>query len=547
VEEVKMIKKLLTALDPLLTNAKKWIINNKTEFALLLLILIIGAFIRLFRISEYMTFLGDEGRDAIVVRRLLVDRDIILVGPGTSIGNMYLGPLYYYMMAPALLLANFSPVGPAVMIALLGVLTIFFVWFVTRKWFGQGPPLSVGALSAAFLYAISPTVITYSRSSWNPNIMPFFALLTIYSTWKFWVEKQYKWLILIGISMAFVLQSHYLGLILVPTIGVFWLLTLIGIRNFKNGKWKLEIKKFMQYTLIGLFLFAVLMSPLVIFDARHDWRNFEAIKEFFTLRQTTVSVKPWKALPNIKPIRLEFLERIFTSFNQSAAKFFAPFSLLFISILIVSPIFKRRFLHNFLNIKLNNKYYSYFLLFMWGFFAFVGFGLYKQEIYDHYFGIIFTLPFIMVGAIIQEFSYKKRIIGNILTFVFLLILVPSAFANSPLGFEPNRQLQRSQEVSKKIIDEAGDNKFNIAVIAERNYEGAYQYYLERWNTGVVMIDPQRADDTITDQLFVVCEYEDSKKCDPTHNPKTEIANFGWTKIENEWNVAGVTLYKLVHY
>ena len=52
-----------------------------------------------------MTFLGAEGRDVIIVRTLLVKADPILIGPGTSVGGMYLGPLYYYFMAPFLLLA----------------------------------------------------------------------------------------------------------------------------------------------------------------------------------------------------------------------------------------------------------------------------------------------------------------------------------------------------------------------------------------------------------------------------------------------------------
>src|SRR3990167_6116605 len=112
---------------------KNWIRKNRLEALFIAIILLVGAFFRLYRIDEYMTFLGDEGRDVLIVRRLLVNFDPILVGPGTSIGNMYLGPLYYYMMAPALLLANFSPAGPAVMVALLGVVTIFLVWFIGRK------------------------------------------------------------------------------------------------------------------------------------------------------------------------------------------------------------------------------------------------------------------------------------------------------------------------------------------------------------------------------------------------------------------------------
>src|SRR3989304_7547392 len=114
-----------------------WIKNNKKEAMLLGLILLVGAFFRLYRISEYMTFLGDEGRDAIVVRRLLVNFDPILVGPGTSIGNMYSGPLYYYMIAPALLLANFSPIGPSIEVALIGIATIFLVWYLGRVWLGK--------------------------------------------------------------------------------------------------------------------------------------------------------------------------------------------------------------------------------------------------------------------------------------------------------------------------------------------------------------------------------------------------------------------------
>jgi len=173
--------------------AGRWIKENRFEFFLLVSILLVSSYLRLYRISEYMTFLGDEGRDVIVVRRLLVDLDLILVGPGTSIGNMYLGPLYYYLMAPFLLIANFSPVGPAMMIALLGIATTFFVWKVSREWFG-----GLAAIVASTLYTVSPVVINYSRSSWNPNIMPFFALLSIYSIWKVWRFDQMKWLIVLG-------------------------------------------------------------------------------------------------------------------------------------------------------------------------------------------------------------------------------------------------------------------------------------------------------------------------------------------------------------
>ena len=117
--------------------------------------------------------------------------------------------------------------------------------------------------------------------------------------------------------------------------------------------------------------------------------------------------------------------------------------------------------------------------------------------------------------------------------------------NNPLKYSPSRQLQRTVLVAEKIVEESAGDKFNIAVIAERNYEDAYQYILESRNAPYIEIDAQRADETVTEQLFVVCEMP-REKCDPTHNPKTEIANFGWSVIEGEWEVAGTTLYKLGH-
>jgi 4-amino-4-deoxy-L-arabinose transferase-like glycosyltransferase len=224
---------------------KSWIINNRLEAILLATILLVAAFLRLYKIDQYMTFLGDEGRDVIVVRRLLVNLDLILVGPGTSIGNMYLGPLYYYMIAPFLFIANFSPVGPAVMVALLGILTVFFVWFVTREWFGK-----LGGIVAALLYAISPVVIMYSRSSWNPNIMPFFSLLCIYSIWRVYKALELKWLIVLGFSFAMVLNSHYLGLLLVPVIFIYWVFAFLKIKKESKTKQPEYVKSFLNYSLL---------------------------------------------------------------------------------------------------------------------------------------------------------------------------------------------------------------------------------------------------------------------------------------------------------
>lgn len=533
----------------------KWVKENKVETGLLLLILIVGAYLRLYKIDQYMTFLGDEGRDVIRVRRFLVNGDIMLIGPGTSIGDMYLGPLYYYLMAPALFLAGLSPVGPSVMVALFGIATIFFVWYVVREWFPRifkGDSLQgvhIGALVAAGLYAISPTVIIYSRSSWNPNIMPFFALLSVYAIWKVWIEQKYNWLIVVSISLAFVLQSHYLGLLLLPTVGAFWFFSYIRFHKSPITNHQPPRRKLVKNSVYGFLAFVLLMSPLFIFDARHGWRNLDAMRIFFTERQTTVSARPWTAIDDIWPLWEQTNSRLMGAYNEGLGSAIALVLGLYLLYKLVCVI--RNYFRNFGKVSAEDK--SIIFLFTWIMVSLVGFGLYKQHIYDHYFGFLFATPYILVGALVGEVvqlakssakSFGIVILPALVIFVFFVAL--ENYKQNPLHQTPNSQYGRSVAVSEKMIEESGGEPFNIAVIAERNYEGAYQYHLERVGANFIIIDPQRANDTITTQLFVVCEYEERDECDPTHNPKTEIANFGWSKIADEWEVSGVVLYRLVH-
>lgn len=499
------------------------IISNKKEFWILLLILLVAAFCRLYKISEYMTFLGDEGRDVIIVRRIFTELHPPLIGPGTSIGSMYLGPLYYYLIAPALLIANFSPVGPAVEMALLGIITVWFVWWVGKEWFGK-----TTGLVAAALYAISPVVIYYSRSSWNPNMMPFFALLSMYSTWRIWKNHEYKWLLVLGISFAFVLQSHYLGLLLLPTIGIYWLM-------FMKSVWKDKIlkTKAIRYTLFAIGIFLLLMSPLLLFDIRHNFINSRAIYKFFAIRQETVSIKPWNAIPKI-PMLLNQINVSLMGKNMLAGKVASLATVLLLGWLGWWKIIKKK------RIEFSDQI---MFLISWLGFGLIGFGLYKQNIYDHYFGFIFAVPFLFIGVFISYLLKNKFLkVFGVLLLAYLVVI--NLIAN-PLRKEPNRLLQRSIDVSKVIEKESDNKPFNLAVIAETNYEAGYKYFLLRDGYPVIDIDSQRPE-TLTDQLFVVCELIPTTKCDPVHSPKAEVANYGWSKIDAQWEVDGVIIYKLLH-
>lgn len=494
-----------------------WIKKNPVEFWILIAILLLGAFFRLYKIDQYMTFLGDEGRDVIIVRRIFTELHPPLIGPGTSVGNMYLGPIYYYMMAIPLLISGFSPVGPAVMVALLGVATIGLVWYVGRNWFG-----TLSGLLAAFLYTISPTVITFSHSSWNPNIMPFFSLLAMFSIWKVWKEGKLNWLIVLGLSFAFVMQSHYLGLFLIPSIFIFWLLKFIELKKNKTTK------LFVRNSIIAVIAFLLLMSPLLMFDLRHNFMNAKALANLFVNRDSTVSTNFFSVIDKIPGVFNLIINDLIGAKNQITAIIVSVVTML--GLLWVGTS------------KIKDKS-QYLFLSVWLLFALIGFGFYKLPIYDHYLGFVFVVPFLLVGSFLSV-GLKKNILFKVFSILLILYLVVMNLSQNPFRYGPNRQLQRSKDVASKVLSLNDGKPFNLAVLAVTNYEDGYRYFLELWGGSVLHAD--RWDpSTISDQLFVICEKEESK-CDPTHSPKAEVANFGMTKIDGQWNVDGVIIYKLIH-
>lgn len=485
------------------------------ELWLVIVVLLVGAFLRLYRINEYMTYLGDEGRDMIIVRRLLTEFHPPLIGPGTSVGNMYLGPLYYYMMALPTLIANFSPVGPAVMVALLGVATIGLVWRVGKEWFG-----STTGLIAAGLYAISPTIIIYSQSSWNPNIMPFFALLSIYAIWRVWQKKEFKWLIVAGISYAFVLQSHYFGVLLAPVLFLFWVLSL------KKSK---ALKSFRKQTVYAAILFGLLMSPLLIFDLRHNFQNFSSISKFSSDSGGSFG-GPIKGIIDFVPTVSNAVTRILAGRNEIAGVITTVFLLLGLV---------------WLFLKKAIQHIAYSMILVWLGVGILGLAMYKSEVFDHYMGFIYPAFFLLLGGISQNIFDSKRTILKMLMSTSFLFLIVINLQNLPLWNAPNRQLQRSHEIATFIKDQAQGEKFNLASLSENSNRDTYQYFLLIEDAKVVDADPNAVFYTVTDQLFVVCE-KPKDECDPVHDPSAWITNFGWSKIEHHWEVSGANIYKLSH-
>ena len=487
---------------------KQFFNQNRLECIALIFIVLLALVLRLYRIEGYMTFLGDEGRDVRVVRNILRG-DLAFIGPQTSVGGMYLGPLYYYMMAPALLLSGLNPVGPAVMVALLSVVTIILTWYFGRRWFG---PLT--GILTAFLFTISPVSIIHSHSSWNPNPMPFFALLSVWGIYQVWANQKYRFLPLVGLSIAFALQMHYLSLLLLPLLGIFWLISLKQVWIKKKLR-----KTFLTQTLWAVLLFLFLMSPLLLFDLKHNYMNLNAFKAFFNSQQTNLDFNPvnYRFLP--------VLYKVVSDLFLGQSDFLIPlFSFLIVTL-------------SFWALLVSKKKKPASLLLIWLGIALLGLTLYKQNIYAHYFGFIYPAVYLLSGWIIASLlldSFSHKLLGLLIFIVFTVI----SFQYSPLRYQPNCQLQRIKNVVDSIIEVSEEQPFNFGLIAKQNYDESYRYFFEAKQAPLV-----RGEDGITDQLFVVCEND---TCQPEGNPAWQIAIFGPADTTDNWNIDHIQVFKLVH-
>ena len=481
--------------------------KNKLELTILLLILSLAAFLRLYRIEDFIVFLGDEGRDVLVVKRMIVDHKWTLLGPTASVGGMFLGPIYYYFMIPFLWAFRLEPVGPAIMVALFGIATVFLVYKVARELFGPA-----SAILASLLYAVSPLMIVYSRSSWNPNILPFFSLLTIYFLMKALVSDK-RFFLGVGACLGVALQLHYLASFLFFVI-------LVAVLLFEKRK----ISHFSF--LISHFSsgFLLTFSPFILFELRHRFPNTKSLWRFiFAGKEVAFRLK--RFLPIISDVFFRLFKTVVCANN----------------VFLALPLLLFVFFWARLSLRSNKFSKKQAILLLWISLGSLLFGFYQKPIYDYYLGFLYPAPFLLIGLVVENVKKNKIFFSAFLSLI--LIIFGLNFKDSPAFGGANRQVENTKENVRMLLEQTGEKPFNFALIANGNSDHAYRYFMEVW--GREPVELTHDSESITEQLMVICENRD---CQPRGHSLWSIAGFGRAEIVGEWYTDdGKKIIKLIHY
>lgn len=483
-----------------MTKHFKRLLSDKYFIATLILFLI-GFFLRFYKLSEFVTFLGDQGRDAIVIKRILTLEHLPAIGAPTSVGQVYLGPFYYYFIAPWLLLFNFDPIGLAVGVAFLSSLFILINYFLVQDLFDKKI-----ALFSTSLLTFSAVIIDFSHYSWNPNLQPLFSLLFVYFFIKTLKSQKVVFYLLSGAFLSFLVQLHYLALYFIPPA---FLLFLISIFDQKG-----QLKKMFKGGLLMFLSFSFFSTPLFIFDLRHQFLNSKNFIQLLKSQEATATG------------RVANLFSTFDRLNQFAFNFAIN---QYLSIALLISIF-------ILLLVLFRKKGSAFAFSLFFVMLLAGVSLYAGPKYGHYFNSIYPLYFVLIAYFLSLLT--TPILGPFLTVFFLASFVilnsQSYFFFYEKGLD---QIERAKKIAKKIEENKTKEKYSITALPVTASDSMYRYFLEIWGVRPIEKDSRER----AEELFVVCEGQ----CQPIGHPQWDIAYFAARKIEATWQVEDVKIYKLV--
>lgn len=228
-------------------------------------LLLLAAALRLPDLATRGTWDGDQGHDMLVLRALVRDGVVPLLGPPTSIGDVHHGALYYYLLAPAAALTGGdSPLAVVGLIALAGVAAVGVTWWLARSIAGP-----VAGLVAGLALAVSPAAIDESTFIWNPNLIALSSAIALAGAWHAWSARRPAWWLLAAMGTAITMQAHVLGVTLLPIVGA---LLVADVRR-RSG---LERAAVLRMGVLGLGLIVLAFVPLIVHELTSDFAEVQA-------------------------------------------------------------------------------------------------------------------------------------------------------------------------------------------------------------------------------------------------------------------------------
>jgi len=410
--------------------------------------LAVALFIRVYRVEALLGFYYDQGRDALVIWRLWHEAKPFLVGPVTGLVGIFLGPFYYYLIAPLYLIGGGNPIYPAGFLSFLATLAILFLYKLGAKMHSR-----TAGFFAVLISGFSYYLVMSGRWLANPTPILLTSVILLYSMWEIVNRGRKFWWIVISLMIAVSLQFESASAIFyLPMILVF-------------AFWQRKNLPGRKYSFWALLIFFASLIPQFLFNIRHE--NI-LVKNFYRVLVEEKSFRAdfWEVLPKrINYFWTVFSSKIFPERNIISGIF------LFLAGLSITSVSGRL-----------KKVISLFAIFLGA--PIVGITFFQGNfgnIFDYYLtGYYF--PFILLFSIGLAEILKLKF-GKLIILVFFILFFQR---NLPMlknylttaGVPESQRITLSTELSAVnwIFDDArGRGEFNIDVYVPPVIPYSYDY------------------------------------------------------------------------
>lgn len=375
--------------------------------------------------------LVDQARDLLLVKGIVLDHDLTLIGARTGMGGIFHGPLWLYMIAPFFFIFQGDPFLTLVPLFLIVSLSLiisgFFVgWRLYNAFYG---------LLFAFLLTLSATLIESVLFTSNAQLAPIVVLFYIYTTIKYIRTGNEKYFIfsLFFIGLGFQFESAFAFLLIFLT--AFAILLRKKLPKLKN-------------ILLGIIALFIPISTFIVFDLRH---NFLMTSSFIKL--ITSPIKPLEGFEKYSNFSFRVVDRITAFFNSYKSPLFEYSNLTYILLIIIilSPIFI--LIYNYFKKKKIKVEKDYIFILFSPIFIFTLYIFYPLPLWPHY---LFPISIFIIMLVIQSI----RLIYNISIFKYLVILFLVMLTLPSIIWIKNSYLSKDLPITKS--DGSYKNQLNVA-------------------------------------------------------------------------------------
>lgn len=408
---------------------------------ILIAIFLLGIFLRTYKSYITFSYAHDTDLAAWIVRDVVTNKHLRLIGQETSTAGIFIGPFYYYLQIPFYLLFNMEPVGLIYMATLLGVFNIWSFYYIFTKSFNK----KVG-LVAAFIYSVSFSTVINDRGTVPTTPVFVWTAWLFYSLHLIIVKKQTK---------AFVLLGILTGLIWHINFGLIVCLLLVPLALYFS-KEKIKISNVLK----GLTAFIITSIPLIIFETKHGFPQVKSLIASLTTSQgSQLSL-------------IEQTQKVIRIFKQIVSNivWYPNPRLYFVIPVLIFTIF----VYFYSKRKIEKS--IFWILTLWSIPTLVFFSAYSKIVSEYYLnGLIFAwiaMLALVLSNSLQNKNHKYAALLFIVVFTYLNVDKILNYHDDHDGYVYKRQVVAE---IKKDAREKGYPCVAVSYITKPGYNLGYRY------------------------------------------------------------------------